>query len=175
MFTPFKLFAKKYRADLEGRFREGSGKTLEHKEWTEWPNRKTTHIDDLLGAIKDKIYLAYRNGFVQDITLEIENNMIDFSNSRTLQEWIAFGGIQELELKGYLSKVKQESKPTIPEVRFEFIIKDRFGVDEEDVYKDSKATHLGREALAAFRVLQHQRGFKPFTAIQREKVKKIID
>jgi len=134
-----------------------------------------TNLDNLLNALKDKIYLAYRSGFPENVVPEIQANMINFSSLRILVEAMAFGGIQEVELKGYLSKVKREGKgdyltkfgdifhdPTILEIRLEFVLKDWFGVDEEDVYKSSVATQLGREALAAFWILQHQRGYKPF-------------
>jgi hypothetical protein len=185
MFLPFKLFASKYSGDLEKQFRKKSGVTLDLDPWAKWPNRKTTHLDDLLAALKSKIQIAYRGGLTQDVTPEIQANWIDFSNVLTRQEWMAFGGIQEVELKGYLSKVKQAGKgdyfdksgkvhheATILEVRLEFVIKDWFGVDEEDVYKNTMATQLVRDSLMAFWILQHQRGFKPFINVIRYKEKK---
>lgn len=128
-----------------------------------WPDRETTNLDKLLSAIKNKIYLAYLGGITQDITPEIKENWIDFSFFSILQEYMAFGGIQEVGLKGYLSQVKHKGTgdnfdqfgkiyhdATILEIRLEFILKDWFGVDEEDVYKNTTATQMARDALAAF-------------------------
>jgi len=42
-------------------------------------------------------------------------------------------------------------------------------VDEQDIYKNTTATQFGRDALAAFWVLQHQKGFKPFINVIRYK------
>ena len=172
MFAPFKLFAKDYCTRLEKQFRINDGETL---EWTfeKWPDREVTNLDNLLNAIKDKIYVAYRKGFPENITPEIQANMIDFSDFHILPEFMAFGGVQEVELKGYLVKVKRAGKgdyfnkskkhdPTVLEIRLEFVIKDWFGVDEEDIYKNSLATQIGREYLAAFWVLQHRRDYQPF-------------
>jgi len=48
-------------------------------------------------------------------------------------------------------------------------------VNEEDVYKDSTSTHLGRDALAAFWILQHRRGFRPFiNVIKYQETKEYI-
>ena len=66
--------------------------------------------------------IAYLGGMTQDITDEIRKNLIDFSGVSLITmrgERAAFGGIQQVELKGYLSK-------------------------------------------AAFWILQHQRGYRPF-------------
>jgi hypothetical protein len=182
MFLPFKLFAKDYFDKLEKQFTDNTGATREWDTWTEWPNRKTTHLDQLLAALKSKIQIAYSSGSVQDVTPEIQANWIDFSSIWTMPERMAFGGVQEVELKGYLSKVKQVGKgdyfdksgkvhheATILEVRLEFVIKDWFGVDEEDVYKNTIATQLVRDSLAAFWILQHQRGYKPFINVIRYK------
>ena len=187
MFTSFKTVShfkwitNDYSREIENNFKKGNGATL---EWTfkEWPNRKVSNLDNLLNALTDKIYLAYRSGFPENVTPEIQANMINFSHLRTLGEFVAFGGIQEVELKGYLSKVKHAGKgdyftkfgdilhdPTVLEVRLEFVLKDWFGVDEEDVYKNSIATKLGRDYLAAFWILQHRRGYQPFINVIKYK------
>ncbi|MDR3338721.1 MAG: hypothetical protein LBT25_01275 [Candidatus Symbiothrix sp.] len=61
-------------------------------------------------------------------------------------------------------KVHYLPKTTL-EIRLSFTLKDWFGVDEEDVYKNESSTQMGRESLAAFWVLQHQRGYRPFINI----------
>jgi len=173
MFAPFKLFAKKYCTRLEQQLRDNKGATL---EWTfeKWPNREVTNLDNLLNAVKDKIFSAYRRSSPEDVTPEIQAHMINFSSFRILAEAMAFGGIQEVELKGYLSKVKYAGYdksgkhfPTVLEVRLEFVLKDWFGVDERDVYNNSIAAQWSRESLAAFWVLQHRRGYKPFINVIR--------
>ena len=184
MFDPFRKYASSYAKDLEDRFRAKDGNSLIH-DWAKWPIRITTNMYSLLYAIRGKIYLGYKNNSTQDITSEIENNMIKFTNPINLQEAMAFGGIQALELNGYLTKVLIQGSlvdssnilknnlyvPTILEVRLEFILKDWFGVDEQDVYNNRLAAQLGREALAAFWVLQHMRGFRPFMNVIKYKEK----
>ena len=182
MFEPFKLvsyfkwFVNDYSGKLEKNFRDGNGMTLPH-HLKKWPDKNKTNLNKLFEELKGKIHLAYWGGISQNVTSEIQKNWLDFSNAswRMIGESMAFGGIQEVELKGYLSQIKHAGKgdqfdkfgnvfhdSTILEIRFEFIIKDWFGVDEEDVYKNSYATKLIRDSLAAFWVLQHQRGYRPF-------------
>jgi hypothetical protein len=70
MFLPFKLFAKDYYTKLKTNFTDNKGVNVKW-DFDKWPNRKTTHLDQLLTAIKDKIYIAYLGGVKQDITPEI--------------------------------------------------------------------------------------------------------
>ncbi|GHT12146.1 hypothetical protein FACS189426_15080 [Bacteroidia bacterium] len=163
-----------YNDKLKRNFWDNKGITLEHT-LESWPDRSGSNLNKLLDSLKGSIMVAYRGGMTQDITTKLKDNLIDFSNTWKLSYRAAFSGIQEVELKGYLSKIKHKGKSdqfdkfgkvyhdaTVLEVKLDFIIKDWFGVDEEDVYKNEKSTQMGRDALAAFWILQHQRGYQPF-------------
>jgi hypothetical protein len=60
---------------------------------------------------------------------------------------------------------KKDALISVLVIKLFFTLKDWFGVDEEDVYKNEPSTQMGREYLAAFWVLQHQRGYRPFINI----------
>ncbi|MDR3338719.1 MAG: hypothetical protein LBT25_01265 [Candidatus Symbiothrix sp.] len=185
LFFPFKRFTK-YGNKLENHFRQKTGENL-YFHLKEWADGKNTNKDALISVIKEKVksvYLQYRSGAILsqpiDISPEIAEKFIDFSDASlwTMSgEKAAFGGIQEIEIQGFLTnqtlkgdyfdqfgKVHYLPKTTL-EIRLFFVLKDWFGVDEEDVYKNESSTQMGRESLAAFWVLQHQRGYRPFINI----------
>lgn len=75
--------------------------------------------------------------------------------------------------KGIKEKIKKYYDiDNIYEITLNIILKDWFAVDEDDfAFSDyssgwagtkSFVTELGREALAAFWILQHQRSYRPF-------------
>jgi hypothetical protein len=184
LFSPFKRFTN-YGDKLENHFRQNTGKNLFfHLE--KWEDGKNTKKDALISVIKEKVksvYLQYPSGVILsqpiDITPEIKAKRLDFSKANIwmMGEKAAFGGIQEIEIQGFLikrtlkgdyfdqsGKIYHLPKTTLV-IKLFFTLKDWFGVDEEDVYKNEYSTQYGRESLAAFWVLQHQRGYRPFINI----------
>jgi hypothetical protein len=171
-----------YGDKLENHFRQNTGKNLSfHLE--KWADGKNTKKDALISVIKEKVksvYLQYPSGVILsqpiDITPEIKGQWLDFSKANIwmIGEKAAFGGIQEIEIQGFLinrtlkgdysdqsGKIYHLPKTTLV-IKLYFTLKDWFGVDEEDVYKNAHSTQMGRESLAAFWILQHQRGYRPF-------------
>jgi hypothetical protein len=109
-----------------------------------------------------------------DVSKEIKDHFITFRNDLTLMPGLAsaFGGIQEVTVKGYLKKwipevgtFDKKLKPNILNIKLVFELKDWFGVDEQDVFNNDLPAQIDREGLAAFGVLQHQRGYPPFINI----------
>jgi len=168
----------KYGKDLKAHFSVMNKQPATDLNFTinKWYDDNTKK-DDVVKYIKDELYKAYvsKRGVIQEIIVPPNIlGKISFSGSViNLSEWIAMGGVQYVNVKGYLLSEKWGEKswdsqgriietPTIIQVRLDFIIGDWFGVDEGDVISRGRAAQLGRRELAALWVLQHQRGYKPF-------------
>ena len=138
-------------------------------------NKKIPLLVSIIKEIKE-VYTS-KNGIHSpiDITTNIKNNMLNFRRAIfDLSEIVAIGGVQQVEIEGYLMKDKKVMAVNrglflpkvyihnILDVKLKFTIKDWFGVDEEDIYKMDLAAYLDREGLASLWILQHQRGFRPF-------------
>lgn len=176
LFTNFKLFTQ-YGDKLKKHFEDNSGRDLVHN-LDKWKDGKNTNKDALIEAICQKVKMAYYGSgtFPINVTKEIESNWLDFSNAllKMHGEAGAFGGVQEIRILGFLLSEKIgkldswdkhgniKHDPTTLKIEFHFLIKDWFGADEEDVYKNERAAQIDREGLAALWILQHQRGYKPF-------------
>lgn len=173
LFRKFKLFTK-YGEVLEQHFRLNTGEDLIH-HLDYWADGRFTKRDNLVRALREPTISAYKSNTVVDVTEIISKNFIDFSTTEDtsmIGERAAFGGIQEVGIMGFLTDEKINNRilgiPTIPpfiKVEYRFLLKDWFGVDEEDVYKNQDSTQMDREGLAAFWILQHQRRYKPFINI----------
>jgi len=177
----FKVFTNKYKDKListlkEGHFKQNTGNDLiiEEHTLTNWGDSFSTNKRALELALEKYIKEAYYYHRVVDVTPAIKENMIDFTGAlfTMVDEATAFGGIQEVEVKGYLTDAKEIAwKPDFMGLHIELKItlKDWFGVDEEDVYKSANAAHIARDSLAALWILQHQRGYRPFMNIIKYK------
>ena len=173
LFENLKTFTK-YGDTLKQHFRNNTGDDLFH-HLDNWPDGYTTNKNNLVKALRDTIISAYKLKTVLDVTniIKQKENLINFSNAKILMlgEAAIFGGIQEVGIKGFLKNerigIKMIGKPvkSFIEVELRFVLKDWFGVDEQDVYKNELSTQLDREGLAAFWILQHQRGYRPFINI----------
>jgi hypothetical protein len=168
------MYSSKYGETIKNHFIANSGCECNHGDMG---NLKGVFIN-LISVIEEKVKKEYQNNYPVvrlpiDVTKEIEDNVISFRLSIFHKsEMIAIGGVQQIEAEGRLRSfykgdsiiTNQGTKhlPHVLNIELKFIIKDWFGVDEEDVYKNGFATFLDREGLAALWVLQHQRGYKPF-------------
>ena len=176
LFTIIDL--SKYGKDLKAHFssmnkQPATDLILKLDKWYDDNTKK----DLVINYIKEKLFKAYSNriGVIQEIKVPSDLlNEISFSGSAmNFSEWIAMGGVQYVKVTGYLLNEKWGVKswdsqgrivktPTIVQVQLDFLIGDWFGVDEADVISVGRAAQLGRRELAAFWVLQHQRGYRPF-------------
>jgi hypothetical protein len=138
-------------------------------------NTGITKKNGVINCIKNELYNAYKynGGITQIITVpDILLREITFTGSiSNLSEMLAIGGINYKQVTGYLlfeQWVKKQNRwkgenvqtPTIV-VQLDFLIGDWFGVDEYDVTNNKFAAIFARRQMAAFWVLQHQRGYPP--------------
>jgi hypothetical protein len=174
------IYGKKdYVKKIEQRFRQKSGYDLEHNI-EKWADGKNTKKDALIAAIKQKITKCYATKcFPIDVSQEMGRNFLDFSGALLSMpaEAAAFGGIQQINIDGTLLNEKIQVQEGTDgygkfkvstfflDIELKFVLKDWFGVDEDDIIKNETAAQVGRESLAAFWVLQHQKGFRPFINI----------
>jgi hypothetical protein len=91
---------------------------------------------------------------------------IAFGDNRILNMLV--GGVQEIKI--YLTKMQFDYNPNggfepLYKGELNIVIYDDFGVSEADTIKTAWATSLGRYAIIAMWILQHQRGYKPFRTI----------
>lgn len=178
LFCNFKLFTK-YGDKLEEHFKNNTGHDLIHN-LDKWKDGKRTNKDALIESICKKVESAYRTGrFPVNVTKDIQKYWLDFTKAKFTMtgEAAAFGGVQEVGILGFLlsekigklnsldARGKTIYYPTTIKMELRFVIKDWFGADEEDIYKNEFAAQLDRKGLAALWILQHQRGYKPFINI----------
>ncbi|WMJ74396.1 hypothetical protein RCC89_14655 [Cytophagaceae bacterium ABcell3] len=172
----------KYRMQVISHFRKNHGSPLSLRmlEWISFLSNKNR----LFSAIQEKI-ARHHNAFhhikpyTLDISSEIRLNWPSFRTSfPNLSEMIAVGGIQEVEIFSknisqqlgfdYWNKFGRiQNSPHKVKVPLTVLLKDWFGVDEEDYTNTRLPALLDKEGLAALWVLQHQRGYKPFINILR--------
>ena len=172
-YTPYRNYGNVIKNHMKFK---NDGSDLHHTMEV-WSNPGTGK-NKIFDIIKDKIKKAYKNksSLPVDISEDL-NSEIGFSSGYTIPfmpgEAAAFGGVQQIEVSGYLHSIKHEEysldkngktkhTPTILHVDIHFIFKDWFGVDEEDVINNETPAIIQRYQLAAFWILQHQRGFPPF-------------
>ena len=165
-----------YGDDIRRRFVENTGNTLKHRmrEWYNFFSGKLVLIDAIKDRLKNQHSSFHFRSGTFDISSAIRNNMPSFRISAyNLSEMIAIGGVQEVEITG---RVINEHFPSIShnyyrgninsphsvKVHLKIIMKDWFGVDEDDFTNFRPAALVDREGLAALWILQHQREFLPF-------------
>lgn len=175
-FRPFQF--SKYGKEIQAHFSltnkfSGTDLELQIDKWYD----SDTNKDLIINYIKDELYKAYagKQGVIQEIT--VPSDLLRRLSFRTSimnkSEMIAIGGIQYVNLKGYLLFEKWGVKswnsqgnivntPTIIKIQLDFLLGDWFGVDEEDIISNGLAAQIGRKELAALWLLQHQRGYHPF-------------
>ncbi|KFF01718.1 hypothetical protein [Chryseobacterium luteum] len=149
--------------DREGilrKVRDEVQKALESKRWSQFENYS---VD--CSSILDKADINFRT---------------DIANPSLA---MPMGGVQEIAVRTIRVQEEKHNRPPRPTlmdfsttshkdyaITLEIRLRDRFAVDEGDFstndWKNQKgktaATALGREALTAFWILQHQRGYPPF-------------
>jgi hypothetical protein len=127
---------------------------------------RQTGLPQLIEAIKTAVKDNYRDREdfpCVDVSSCIEQNWLSFRESYfDLDELIPFGGVEQIEIEGELLAYNIIKRDYELKVKLNFTFKDWFGVDEDDVVKMAISTGIDRDGLAAFWVLQHQRGHKPF-------------
>lgn len=137
--------------------------------------------DKLLKAIKDIFKgshsLFYINRGEIDLSSAISHNWPSFRLSIVNpSEMIAIGGVQEVEVYGKIKgqsfgydfwdrNGKSHNSPHEVKIDLTILLKDWFGVDEEDFTNNKPPALVDREGLAALWVLQHQRSYSPFVHI----------
>ena len=168
-----------YGSRIVKAFAGKTGNPLYHK-MTTWFNF-ASNKGELTEAIRQKIIKNHDrfhfNGGLIDISDAVKANMPTFRKSiLNLSEMIAIGGVQEVEIKGTIVNERQGydfwdrngdifNSPHRVDIDFTILLKDWFGVDEDDFTNFRPAALVDRRGLAAMWVLQHQRGYKPFINI----------
>ncbi|GHT61729.1 hypothetical protein AGMMS50239_13280 [Bacteroidia bacterium] len=175
-FSPFSF--SKYGKEIKEHFsltnkQAGTDLRLKIDKWY----NSDTNKDLVVDFIKDKLKEAYtsKKGIMQEIIVpkDLLKKLTFRTSIKNMSEMIAIGGIQYVNLKGYLLDVKWGGKSwnsqgkiiessTIIQVQLDFVLGDWFGVDEDDITNNGIAAQLGRKELAALWILQHQRGYHPF-------------
>jgi hypothetical protein len=160
---PDSYWSNSFSNDRDGLLREikyAVQRELESKRWSQFQNYS---ID--CSSILDKADINFRADFINPSLLA------------------PMGGVQEVVLRTIKVEEKEHRRPMRPTlmdfstgnhkdyvITLEIKIRDRFAVDTDDFafsnWRSNKgkalATALGREALVAFWILQHQRGYPPF-------------
>lgn len=171
----------KYGNAIFERFKSRSGETLTHRIDV-WHSDVSTSKRDLLEAISRKIaahHVAYHFGKINeiDVSPEIRANRPSFRFSPlNPSETIAMGGVQEIEIASnrfgesrggdYWDRNGHiHNHPHTARYGLDILLKDWFGVSENDFTNFRPAALLDRVGIAALWVLQHQRGYRPFVNV----------
>ncbi|MCL2860719.1 MAG: hypothetical protein FWF46_09340 [Oscillospiraceae bacterium] len=174
----------RYGKDSAERFWLNSGVELVHQA-----NKsllETAPMKKLLSAVNLKITSSIFNNGKKvfpipsiDVTDIIRDNFPSFRSENFdtadkevyISEIGVFGGVKEVNINGriedltsYTDFASDFSKDIQP-YSLIISIKDWFGVDEDDVLNNRLPAVVQRYQLAAFWILQHQRGYKPFVNV----------
>jgi hypothetical protein len=139
---------------------------------------KSNFIVDVNNAIKNALNATLQSSNVLDVDISnvLNNHNLNFRTSFTnTSMFMVMGGVGEIQIRTVNS---YENKDILLNyfnrneyvVNIEVIFRDWFGMDENDFaeddwgknWKKALSTWLGREQLAAFWILQHQRGYPSF-------------
>lgn len=112
----------------------------------------------------DNLSLAIPMGGVQQVIVQTKN--VQLENSAFINP----ANTKKSTFMDSMVSKNHNSKKVVYEITLEIKLRDRFAVDEGDFAIDDWLTNtdktlvtaLGREALTAFWILQHQRGYRPF-------------
>ncbi|WP_367866391.1 hypothetical protein [Pedobacter sp. WC2423] len=155
--------------------RKGRTNDMVMQRWVSEFTNKNDMFEAIARNIKNNHNMFHdTKGGMINISHAIELNKPNFRVSPiNLSEMIAIGGVQEVEIRNNSIREsieqstidrfgKGHNKPHSATVKLDILIKDWYGVDEDDFMNLRPAALLGRKAIAALWVLQHQRGYKPF-------------
>ena len=184
--------SKDLKKKLETHYRSRSGRELFlNMPDSYWSNSFSNNRDGFLKEIGYEVERALKNkrwsklqNYSIDCSNILERTNIDFRSDFLNPSLLApMGGVQEVILKTLKVTQKEHHRPMRPtlmdfsntshndyEITLNIIIKDRFAVDTGDFTSTgwengiakAGATRLAQEALTAFWILQHQRGYPPF-------------
>lgn len=139
---------------------------------------KSNFIVDVNNAVKNALNISLQSGDVLDVDVStiLNNHNLNFRTSfSNTSMFMVMGGVGEIQIRTLDSN---ENKDILLNffnykeyvVNIEVVFRDWFGMDENDFAEDdwrnnffkTLSTLLGREQLAAFWILQHQRGYPSF-------------
>ena len=178
--TAFKTINySKYADRILGNFYAGGGRTITHdlNVWYDSMSGKDRLLKAIEDALKDNHSGFHAKSSEINLTNAIRNNWPSFRVSfANMSEMIAIGGVQEVEVMGELKDQsfgydfldrngRMHNSPHKVRIDLTILLKDWFGVDENDFTNNRPAAILDREGLASLWVLQHQRGYDPFVHI----------
>lgn len=177
---------------LESHYRSRSGRELSvNMPDSYWVSSSSNDREGILRKIRDEVQKSLNNKrWSQFETYSIDcSSILDQANINFRTDIanpslaMPMGGVQEVVVRSTSFQEKEHRRPPRPtimdfsttnhkdyEITLEIKLRDRFAVDEGDFTTNdwsnqtgkTAATALGREALTAFWILQHQRGYKPF-------------
>jgi len=164
---------------VKTRFEENTGlKNVVNVPISEFPNGPSWNslINNIRTGLSNQ--LAQTNGDITKVWLNAYINPINFGGKPNMlfdpSYASVLGDTRQIEIichnVTYVKVIPSSDPSTNPNLSFtytadiEIVVLDRFGVSESDVYDDNAATEFpgGRRTLAAYWVLQHQRGYQSF-------------
>ena len=178
------VLSSKYGVRIKQNFVDKTGEPLKHKlgSWNiDFNTGRNALYEGIKKELREKHAHFHYHGRI-DISRALALNHPSFRLAPfNLDEMIAIGGVQEVEVEdrswtqsiGYDYWDKNgniHAKPHIVKIKFRILLKDWFGVDEDDFTNFRPPALADRAGLAALWELQHQRGYPPFINIFEHEV-----